>query len=521
MLDKNDFNKKVFEKAAEKEKAKKILRGKIIKTTSLFMVLMLVCSTVFIASLNNNSDVPDNNSIISTESVTSGLTENNSADESKSNHTSNETSETLIPNQIPDWYSPGNLDVYTLTSKENPLGNVSNNFGASPFMFLTAETKSKNTSIDIPTSSIIDILDGDITLLRVQPESAGVEYTKDNFVYYNTETEEYICIDDDIKAAVKNRIPDFDNHLFIMHNYNTLNQQAVFRLIEDSENDTSKFYFYLYDFSDDSLTAFPQIPYTLNLPFCFNRTYTHNIYWTATEENSELSGIFISKLQKGEMTYEKISTDGAWEFWGTSGGFTQEGNVYVYLVLDQEGLAYKENSPKCNWVAYNIEAGFSHHGIGRIIRFFDNDNYVIVETENGVKVYDTRNGEDVTDTLDIPDWAKNELVITNSTITDHRYSKKLTLSPLFSEDEDIVICDNVDVIYKSDEYVYTYSHGDNFVMCYSMIDGSSFAKTIDQSFVDAAQTVNEITDHHVEYRMFVNEEKTKLLLFYYKSNNNG
>lgn len=239
-----------------------------------------------------------------------------------------------------------------------------------------------------------------------------------------------------------------------------------------------------------------------------------NRYLYYNQNNYYTDGISFYRVDLTDMSREQICRadgnpyDVSFELYTSP-----RKKVLYFIVFDENGR--ETGGVNAQRGFFNTVTQTSFVIKGEVLRFVDEDNIVVLRTAGGIKLYDTATGEE---TADAAARLENHEQYYISTAGKQKltgeYVHTIKLIPyLDSAKKSLTVAENVSAYYIAEDYVYTYTDGDDALCVYSLVNFESFRIKITERFLEEIQYVKKT--YALDYRLDVNMDKTRVLLYYY------
>ncbi|MDD3692999.1 MAG: hypothetical protein PHX02_03735 [Oscillospiraceae bacterium] len=406
---------------------------------------------------------------------------------------------------IPNWYKPGSLTVRTLTYKKNMIKFLADTSVPKPRV-LPLDTSnnmphfmnsSSNSEISLPSTANFSQC-YDANLLLIDPSSQVPGHEKCSGLFYNTETREIICL----SSLLKNQI-DHNFHINVLGFNRRLNRCSF----------TTGQKAYCYDFGSKKLIKLPQcVADTETKAGMIINVSDDGRYIMALDvtDDSKPAALKIVDIDSDNIQAQHIY-DYENEYYEPYKrlSFSPQGYFLVYATPPADEYSYVGTASGV-WRMRDLNTGTEWQGKGIIIRFISNEKAVVVKTNDGARVYNTTNGVDITDSINLKAWEKSEVVTKVSGNKKSGYKTKISLTSLLPGGKTEVVKQAVDAYYISGEYLYTYTTGDAHIECLSLDTGRSFKVSVDSNYVEQTSNLQkECLIYHYIYR---SDDGTRILM---------
>lgn len=421
---------------------------------------------------------------------------------------------TIIPDDytVPEWYEPGELILKTISKKT--ISPVSAPAGGLKVKYLSADTakietsRSESTEIELPAGFEVSG-SHNATLLEVTAESG--EHKDCAGLFYDTETGETICLTHTLKKILQESSNKY--RLFELRFYKPDLSAAIFFLygniredykcvLLDVEKNTVR---YLpVDFLDVTTTGVsPDFRY---------------FYFCSSEYSTTPWNLYSIDLTSPDINKVKIyRKDGNPYSLALKGYYSPKGKLLYTVVLDENGTDI--NGLNVQWLIFNTETQTSFVFRGNVLRFADDEQIVVAETSGGIKLYDTSTGEEIGDIGRLEFYEQYKVDITSKSLITGGIAYTVNLVPyLDSTKESISVAEKVSGYLVEDEYLYTYTDGDEYILVFSLNTFQSFRLKINENFLNEINTARQ--SYAIDYRLDINTSKTRILLYYYTKEKN-
>ena len=419
--------------------------------------------------------------------------------------------------EIPFWYEPGDLTVnslLSLSSENNAAASIKDMAVAKPSYAVTANKApvAQNTGNNNNNRNAYVVLPENAEMKQEEPRDANYvelesfpEYPGGQGIYFNISENKTFCFSDITqKKAKENGLMRTDDKIQ-MYYKDPLSGNSLFYIQVGEEVPTELYFCNIYD---GRLIKFPISLMKMHGPSRAvggtDRNYL--ALWVGNRKGE----MHIVDMSSKDLSSTNISNIGGTLLDAFGEPNFSDNSRYIYYNYSENGSAYDKDLVP--YVAiYNIENKTTVFIRGTVERFIDGDSKVIVITKNGGVILDCETGQDVTAETTLEDWQKYRVRV----VFEGNYSNgsRITadLVSLFEDIPDIVLVQHAGAVYPSDEYVYIYMPGDNFIICRKTVGNESFKVPIDESFVREISNV-DITNQSISFYITISPDKSKLLL---------
>lgn len=477
-------------------KQKKPLRAVLAISLTLFMVAGIIFIPISLSKKPVDINPAESNLCV----------DNNSSQNDTSEVTNNEP--TVNNNGIPDWYEPGKLVIKTIS--KNSLGLLSAKPNTKKINLVTQASEKQLTTISQSTD--ITLPEGmefsgslNATLLEVTVSSG--EHAGCKNVFYNTETNETICLTHLFKNVIKKSGVNYDTYSLIKYN------SDLTKAIYDTQIYGNSGEFVLFDIVNNTIREIPT-PDNCVMSIFVTPDYKYAFYH-ATSPKPFCDDVFQVDLNTFKTScISKVNEEQYYMSMGDWLYQTANGNIlYFRLRSETDRIAVGSNA---RWVIYNANKQTAYLLNGDIIRFANNDHIVAVKTSEGVKFFDTDTGEEINGTEEIQNYEGYYVDVKDKTKTPSTSLGTITLVPYLDETKDIItIAEDVSCYLIEDDYIYTYLDDADCVNIYSLVNLESFTVKINENFVNAVKSQKK--NYKVNIYFTINHSKTQALLYYMTS----
>lgn len=416
---------------------------------------------------------------------------------------------------IPQWYAPGELSVTTIMEQNKMIGN-----GTGELNVKTSFLSKHEKSIVLPDGivQIQKVLIAERYVAVIDERKGGEHSSKGDIpncagLFYDTETKEFICLSELAEESMKkSRFLSADyagsiNSSDTRLNFEAGNPSNGNCLVSLITANSIKYYIC----NGSGLAEKATIPtYSTNEFISSKAILSPDGNFAALVIGGDTSGgsVWIADLSGGKIEVKRLDEkNGIKDQAGSNIRFSPDGKYVIYNIYDEEnGVWYNELKEK--WVAYHIESKTSVTGTGKIIRYIQNGNTVIAQTDLGANVIDLKTGNILSPDI-LSEWQKKKLTITEIQSEKSGRGFTLTLENMFDKtDKPVVIKEFVNAFAEQDGYIYTYLAGNKTVECYSIADDEKFEVAVSDDFIEANKGSKD-----VNYSMFIGVDGTKVFLF--------
>lgn len=412
---------------------------------------------------------------------------------------------------IPDWYKPGSLVVNTIkmsgvVSMSASAGNYNISYlGQSSAKTIKTDTgASKSTEIELPKGLEFS---GSLNATLLEVKATSGEHKGCSGLLYNTETGETLCLTHMFKNAAAAAGKSY-SHISLMY-YQQDIKAAIFYA---SNNNGTKFKHIFFDIVKNTVN---EIPATLDLLGFLISSDFHYIYFNDVDYSVDGFNVYRLNLMDMEKGKEIISNvDGNSNGIALGISFSPEKKIIYYKIMNaNRGI---DKGADARWGIYNTETGNKLLIKGDIIRFADNDKIVAVQTADGVKLFDTYTGAEVSDTSRLQSYEQYSTEVNNKTLLSGGVVYTITLKPyLDSTKSTITVAKNVSNYLIEGDYVYTYVDGEDHLSVYTLNTFESFTVDVNETFLNTIERLKN--NYVVNYIIAINNSKTRILLTYVTS----
>lgn len=158
--------------------------------------------------------------------------------------------------------------------------------------------------------------------------------------------------------------------------------------------------------------------------------------------------------------------------------FSDDGRFIISYRYNENGESGGWDMPGAEWVLFDTVSCSTVNGKGKIIRFTENNDAVIVRDNEGAKILLLADLSDVTSEYKLKTYEKYELI---DSYVDGVASLRLSL--LFGDSSDILIADNVAAYSVWSGYLYIYEYDSNDILVYSFEKNEAFRCEIDNTIM--------------------------------------
>jgi hypothetical protein len=122
------------------------------------------------------------------------------------------------------------------------------------------------------------------------------------------------------------------------------------------------------------------------------------------------------------------------------------------------------------WIIYDIQTGKTNNGNGKIIRYTENDDAVIVKDREGAKIYRLSDMADVTNDYKLAIHEHYEIMTTESS----NKTIAVYMNPILGNGDVVLVADNVDLWLELNGYLYIHQQDANQILVYSIKNNEYF-----------------------------------------------
>lgn len=420
---------------------------------------------------------------------------------------------------IPDWYQPGKLNVLSLLKKKNLTGvsaETKTELIQPLGVHLTGDslvplTETKDTALTPPDGYQYsgNALIGDRFISLYTTNQTDTHFGC-NGIYYDVRQKTITCFSHQAKEMLsKVGMLTKDSVINILM-VNPFNGNCLVRTRDDTKKTS-----YIYACNADGSVEKADLPnkYSCGMFATVNSDHSYGAL-SITRETDDFSRVWVVDLSGEKITVKKISEVNGVDYrTGEDLRFTPNDRYLIYNIVAENGKLYHFNARE-QWFAYDTQTGTSVRGSGKFLRYIQDGNAAILETTSGGKVVDLSSGKDLTNSADLQDWEKMQVVEMSVRSASYGYLKEITLENVFdSKQERVTVRKQVSNYLEKDGYIYSYLHGENSIECYSIQTGEKFTVPVSQKLLNEIASYGE--KYQFDYSVSLNKDGTTVFLSYY------
>lgn len=403
---------------------------------------------------------------------------------------------------VPVWYAPGQLTVQTVTYTERNEVAFSAGGLRLPVEPMNQVQRYNQTIPFAPNAAVLSAENAVWLLLEDAAMVSGHEQCH-GFLYH-TETQEIICL----THLLAGRLTALDRGARLrVVGFNAQNQRCILTVRDPDSTQAGDAYFF--NWATNELKPLPKmvaetaVQKDIELVVSANQRYVLAMDSFAEDQPASL---YLIDTQQDLPAAERLcSYESFVEELYTRLQFSPNGQYVAYVDPEHEqSVKYYDY----NWIMKRPDSGDSWKGYGRIIRFVQEEQAVVVDLGHDGVVYDTETGEDVTDTRPLADWEQDRVLVSVRTNRTHDDIDILTRSIFTGETR--VWKTNVSAYCIRGSVLYTYTDGEDTVECLSLETGETFRASISPEYGDQVNALRG--QYKITHTLDVSEDGTKLLL---------
>ena len=403
-----------------------------------------------------------------------------------SSHTdTSDSSPVSVVGQIPNWYSPGKLEISSLTYGGSPLDDAVGFNGYSGMYFL------------------------DLTGRYNNPGHEGC-----SGVYYNTRTQKTVCYTHIIREALIRDGRGTQRIKIGVHFFEPQLGKILFTITSEKGRPS-----FCYDINKSAYTPLRVSLYqSVYHAGGYEERLSGSPYYVTMVPRGDgvKDDVLLINLETGEVTNILKNNNGAYIRDSMDDARLSLGGGYV-LYTKMSGDSEISNSNRRTSVIYDIKKKQSREFQGEVIHMLPDDSRLVIRNPHGVFVYTVATGDTqpLSEAPDLPAQYRY-LIGTTGHYTEDCY--KMTVTDLLTNEKKAV----------SDKYIYTYAisrdykylyyyvRGEKTLACREMASGNEFRVPVDTKFIEGTEQ-EKMKDNLVFYSIYLDEKNNTLFLSYQRT----
>lgn len=420
---------------------------------------------------------------------------------------------------IPAWYQPGKLNVLSLLKNKKLTGvsaEIKTDLIQPLGVHFTADSllplaETKDTALTPPDGYQYsgNALIGDRFISLYTSNQTDTHFGC-NGIYYDVSQKTIICFSHQAKQMLSKAGMLTKDSVINILIVNPFNGNCLVDVKDHVRQNTA-----LYACNADGSVEKTDLPVKISSAISVATTSDHRYGALAiTRETDDFSRVWIVDLSGEKITVKKISEVNDVDYrTGEDLRFTPNDRYLIYNIVAENGKLYHFNARE-RWFAYDTQMGTSVRGSGKFLRYIQDGNAAILETTSGGKVMDLSSGEDLTNSADLQDWEKMQVIEMSVRSASHGHLKELTLENVFdSKQERVLVRKQVSAYLEKDGYIYSYLHGEKHIECYSIQTGEKFTVPVSKKLLDEVASYGETYQFY--YSVSLNKDGTTVFLSYF------
>ncbi len=326
------------------------------------------------------------------------------------------------------------------------------------------------------------------------------EHSECQGVFYDMEQQQYFCADHLMKAALEREgIPTAGLY---MHYYHPVYGKIVFTCKDSARSS------YVYDITNDTFHRLPVSLY--HCPGVIGSLQTTHPYVFLHKMGGGRDDLYLINLLTAELTYILKDSKGNYLYTPMDDVEITEDGKFAHYTLAKGG-GDVVNSPARTTVLYDIAAGESRTFVGEIVSYLSDTERFFLNTPDGYVVYDIASGEKTS-------YAESDLpayyaYYTKQTDIYTEFDYRLMLCNRITGEEELVTNEYVVASVISEQYLYYYIRGEEFLRVRDMVGGGVEYLPLDKSLVQEIES-EENKDRAIRFGLQVEEDREEVWLYY-------
>lgn len=365
---------------------------------------------------------------------------------------------------IADWYEPGEFNVETIVLEK------ADSIAVKPEgMFQTMSFKTMSDVKEQLPDWVIGVNMINERYATLYYEFPVEEY-EHGYIMYDLQENKIVTLGDKIYAVVGDFLESRNinerplGELIIIEEFGANPEWCIFR----TWNDTVEPNIYERYLVNIETGEFHQLPTSDIL--AISSDYKHFVFCRDERlENGELVERVISYYDVKTKEEKVITTTQKGENLSMHHALFSDDDRYIISYI-YNGANGGWDTVNAKWIIYDVQTGKINNGNGKIIRYTEKNDAVIVKNNEGGRIYRLSDMQDVTDSYELNIYECYEFETVRS--GDYR---SLYLKPLFERGETVLIADNIVNRMFWDDYVYIYQAGSEEVLVYSVRNNQYFS----------------------------------------------
>lgn len=393
---------------------------------------------------------------------------------------------------MPHWYLPSCLTATTLTYQEQQTtAKVSPAVGllktGSPAAGQIRPLSATGQNIVLETSPQTPIKRNiNAQVLDISAQIQAPEHQNCAGLFFDTKAQQVICISHIVKEAMQLA----QTEEIFLDEYGTNLDYATYTVSATKQS-------YIINIRTKQYRQLPVSLYGKTLSVSASADYRYLLFGKSSTKDASVDDVFLIDLQ--DMTYKNIAENyPAYMF----SMLSADGQTACFSVREQDGSLPEFTDGK--WIVYSVQADTYHEITGEFLQFLPN-NAIAFQTKDGYLI----DGGDSDSSVN----SQNAYIISEIVADD--IGRNLLRTDLTNNAQKQIFSKPVSAYTVSQDgrYLYTYTLGDNSIVCVNIETLEQFSVPISEEFI--SQTTALSKDNRIVFQLSVNQESTEILLCFY------